>query len=61
MRSLLLIMILSMQTLFGVVFKETGVNGSWLEIELNDDGDVSKLTFSDQGSIEYCYIDRRLD
>lgn len=61
MRVLFLIMLLSMQTLFGAVFKETGSNGSWLEIELNDDGDVSKLTFSDQGSIEYCYIDRRID
>lgn len=61
MRALFFIMLLFMQTLFGVVFKETGSNGSWLEIELNDDGDVSKLTFSDQGSIEYCYIDRRID
>lgn len=60
MRTLFLIMLLS-QTLFASVLKEEGLNGSWLEIELNDDGDVSKLTFFDQGSIEYSYINRRID
>lgn len=60
MHILFLITLLFMQTLFATLLKETGPNGLWLEIELNDDGDVSKLTFSDQGSIEYCYIDRRI-
>lgn len=61
MRVLFSIIFLSMQTLFGAVFKETGSNGSCLEIEFNDDGDVSRLTFSNQGSIEYSYIHRRID
>jgi|GEM_PF-1991619 len=53
--------VLIVQTLFASSLTEMSPNGSSLEIELNNDGDVSKLTFSDQGTIEYSYINRRID
>lgn len=60
MRILFLIAFL-MQTLCASTLKETGPDGVWLEIELNENGDVSKLIFSDQGSIAYFYINKRID
>jgi RHS repeat-associated protein len=55
-----LLLLFSFQLTAGTVFRETTLNGEWLDVSLNDRNRIIELVFSDGSRIAYDYVDEKL-